>query len=165
MSPRAKRLVIVLAATLAAPVIMFKWMSLTGKPPERPETVAALPGCPAAPNCVVSQNADAAHAVAPLKLAGDPAVEWPALREVLQQLGGRLIRGDERYLHFEFRSRIFGFVDDVECLLNEAAGQVEIRSASRVGYSDLGVNRRRVEAIRTALTQRRTSAAATEEAR
>lgn len=165
MSPRAKRLVIVLAATLATPVIMFKWMSLTGKPPERPETVAALPGCPAAPNCVVSQNADTAHAVAPLKLAGDPAVEWPALREVLQQLGGRLIRGDERYLHFEFRSRIFGFVDDVECLLNEAAGQVEIRSASRVGYSDLGVNRRRVEAIRTALTQRRTSAAATEEAR
>jgi len=160
MSPRAKRLVIVLAAALAAPVIMFKWMSLTGQPPERPETVAALPGCPASPNCVVSQNADAAHAVAPLKLAGDPAVEWPALREVVRKLGGKLQRGDERYLHFEFRSRVFGFVDDVECLLNEAAGQVEIRSASRVGYSDLGVNRRRVEAIRTAFAQQRVSAEA-----
>ncbi len=165
MSPRAKRLIIVLTAALAAPVIMFKWMSLTGKPPERPETVVALPGCPAAPNCVVSRNADAAHAVAPLKLAGDPAAEWLALREVIQQLGGQLKRGDQHYLHFEFRSRIFGFVDDVECLLNEAAGQVEIRSASRVGHSDLGVNRRRVEAIRSALAQRRTSAEATEEAR
>ncbi len=160
MSPRAKRLVIVLAAALAAPVIIFKWMSLTGKPPERPETVVALPGCPASPNCVVSQNADAEHAVAPLKLAGDPAEEWSALREVIRTLGGELKRGDERYLHFEFRSRVFGFVDDVECLLNEAAGQVEIRSASRVGYSDLGVNRRRVEAIRTAFAKRRASAEA-----
>lgn len=165
MSPRAQRLVILLAAALAAPVIMFKWMSLTGKPPERSETVAALPGCPSSPNCVVSQNADAAHAVQPLKLAGNPAGEWLALREVVQALGGELKRGDERYLHFEFRSRIFGFVDDVECLLNEAAGQVEIRSASRVGYSDLGVNRRRVEAIRTAFAQRRVSSEASGEAR
>jgi uncharacterized protein (DUF1499 family) len=157
MSPRAKRLVIGLAAALAAPVIMFKWMSLTGRPPERPETVAALPGCPASPNCVSSQNADAEHTIAPLKLAGDPAGEWSALREVIQALGGELKRGDARYLHFEFRSRIFGFVDDVECLLNETAGQVEIRSASRVGYSDLGVNRRRVEAIRAALAERQTA--------
>lgn len=64
-----------------------------------------------------------------------------------------MIEADEHYLHFEFTSRIFRFVDDFELLLNEEQKIIHIRSASRVGYSDLGVNRKRVEKIRLMLQQ------------
>jgi uncharacterized protein (DUF1499 family) len=57
------------------------------------------------------------------------------------------------YLHAEVKSRVFRFVDDLELLLDPASGVVGIRSASRVGYSDLGVNRRRVETLRQQLIQ------------
>ena len=52
------------------------------------------------------------------------------------------------YLHAEFRSAVFRFVDDVEFHADEAAGVIQVRSGSRIGFSDLGVNRRRIEAIR-----------------
>ena len=62
----------------------------------------------------------------------------------------RIAEDDGYYVHAEFRSRVFRFVDDVEFLLDDATGQIYFRSASRVGRSDLGVNRRRMEAIRDA---------------
>ena len=74
------------------------------------------------------------------------------MAEVLTRMPGASpisVRAD--YLHFEFRSRLFGFVDDVECVWNAERSQIEIRSASRVGSSDLGANRKRVEAIRREL--------------
>lgn len=153
---RAGRLIVLGSVALGALLIMCIGIRFTGRPPERPAIVTELPGCPSSPNCVVSQghDADEAHYIEPLKLGADPVAEWLALREVVQSLGGELKRSDERYLHFEFRSRIFGFVDDVECLLNEDARQVEIRSASRVGHSDLGVNRKRVEKIRQTFAER-----------
>lgn len=64
----------------------------------------------------------------------------------------RIRRDEAAYLHAEFRSLIFRFVDDVEFLLDADAGVIHVRSASRLGYSDLGVNRRRVEAIRQAFS-------------
>ena len=62
----------------------------------------------------------------------------------------KVVRQDERYLHAEFTSALFRFVDDVELLLDADAGVVHVRSASRIRYSDMGANRRRVEAIRSA---------------
>jgi len=58
------------------------------------------------------------------------------------------------YLHVEFRSTLFRFVDDVEFVIDEPQGLIHIRSASRVGYSDLGANRKRMEKIRLAFQQR-----------
>ena len=58
---------------------------------------------------------------------------------------------DRTYLHAEFTSRFMHYVDDVEFLYDQAAGLVHVRSASRVGYSDLGVNRKRIESIRRAV--------------
>lgn len=55
---------------------------------------------------------------------------------------------EPNYLHVEFRSSLFGFVDDVEFLADEAANVIHVRSASRIGYSDGGTNRRRVEMLR-----------------
>ena len=61
----------------------------------------------------------------------------------------RIVAAEERYIHAEFTSALFRFVDDVEFLLDSETKTIHVRSASRVGYSDLGVNRRRVEEIRS----------------
>ena len=118
--------------------------------------VMAKPGellapCPSSPNCVSSLAADDAHRVAPLAYQGDPAAAMRRLREVIAAMPrARVVDASDTALHAEFTSRIFRFVDDVDCVVDPAAGVIQIRSASRVGYSDLGVNRDRVEAIRKA---------------
>lgn len=61
----------------------------------------------------------------------------------------RIVAAEERYIHAAFTSALFRFVDDVEFFLDEGTRTIHVRSASRVGYSDFGVNRRRVEEIRT----------------
>jgi uncharacterized protein (DUF1499 family) len=83
------------------------------------------------------------HAIAPL--TGNIS----AVRAALEQMPGAVIVTDDgNYIHAEFTSRLMGFVDDVEFLADPASGQVHVRSASRLGHSDLGVNRERVESIR-----------------
>ena len=78
------------------------------------------------------------------------------LRAVIEAMPrARVTDADDLALHVEFTSRIFHFVDDVDCVLDPEAHSIAIRSASRLGYSDLGVNRKRVEAIRSALLQSR----------
>jgi len=110
-----------------------------------------LPPCPSSPNCVSSLAPDADHRVAPLAFRGDPAAAMRRLRDVIAAMPrARVVSASDTALHAEFTSRIFRFVDDVDCAVDPAAGVIQIRSASRVGYSDLGVNRQRVEAIRTA---------------
>jgi len=61
----------------------------------------------------------------------------------------RVVTEDGCYIHVEFTSFVFRFVDDAEFLLDEAVKTIHVRSASRIGYSDLGVNRKRVEMIRS----------------
>lgn len=113
-----------------------------------------LAPCPAAPNCVSSQAEDAAHRVAPLPLAGTPDDALKRLKQVLTALPRTaIVTASDGYLHAECKSRLIGFVDDVELLVDEQARVIHIRSASRVGYSDLGVNRQRVEQIRAALAE------------
>ncbi len=65
-----------------------------------------------------------------------------------------VIRGDEGYLHAEVASAIFGYVDDLELQLRAKQHEIAVRSASRMGWSDMGVNRRRVESIRKKLVER-----------
>ncbi len=110
---------------------------------------AALPPCPDRPNCVSSQAADAAHFVEPLRFNGPPDAAWRELRRaLLLQPRVRIERDTGKYLHAEARSRLFRFVDDVEFLLVANERLIHVRSASRTGYSDLGVNRKRVERLR-----------------
>lgn len=100
--------------------------------------------CPGSPNCVVSEGRDAN--IAPLFLQG--AEGWKRLRLAIIAQGGTIEREDDGYLHATFRSRLFGFVDDLECRRDGTMAQV--RSASRLGWWDLGANRRRVERLRKA---------------
>lgn len=112
----------------------------------------SLPPCPATPNCVSSESSDPDHQVAALKAGADAASARQALLNALAtQPRVTLTHEGETRVEAEFRSLIFRFVDDVIFLIRED-GSVDVRSASRVGYSDLGANRRRVEALREALT-------------
>jgi uncharacterized protein (DUF1499 family) len=114
-----------------------------------------LSPCPNSPNCVVSQGqTDAQHAIAPLVYIGDTAKAMADLREIVaSQPGSEIVEQTETYLYAEFTSSLMGFVDDVEFYLNpEEPGIIHVRSASRLGESDLGVNRQRIEAIRMAFS-------------
>lgn len=116
-----------------------------------PKAGELLAPCPPSPNCVSSLATDAEHRVAPLADQGDPAAAMRRLRDVIAAMPrARVVSASDTALRAEFTSRIFRFVDDVDCVVDPAAGVIQIRSASRVGYSDLGVNRDRVEAIRKA---------------
>ena len=108
-----------------------------------------LASCPARPNCVCSQSTAVRHAIDPLVLPGDMVNPMGHLLEIVQQLPRvRLLSQEEHYLHLEVRTSWFRFVDDVEFYWDQEASCIHVRSASRIGYSDLGTNRRRIERIR-----------------
>jgi uncharacterized protein (DUF1499 family) len=114
-------------------------------------SAADLSPCPSSPNCVSSQAADSGQQVAPLAFTGQPDAAFMRLKQVLQdEPRTRIVREEGGYLHAEARSFLFRFIDDVEFMLDADNRVIQVRSASRTGYSDLGVNRRRVERIRQA---------------
>ena len=120
---------------------------------ERPATVGTgtLAPCPGTPNCVASRAADEVHHVAPIAFRGEAAAAMRRLADAAAALpGARIVTSRPDYLYVEFASRIIGFVDDFEAV-PEASGAIHVRSASRLGRSDFGVNRARVEALRMAM--------------
>ncbi|MEA5516926.1 DUF1499 domain-containing protein [Nodularia sp. UHCC 0506] len=111
-----------------------------------------LSSCPASDNCVVSQDADAKHAIDPITYHVDRDVARETLLKVLGVVPRtEVIEQTDNYIHALSKSRIFKFVDDVEFYLPTDEPVIHTRSASRIGESDLGVNRRRIEQIRLAL--------------
>ncbi|MEJ2221148.1 MAG: DUF1499 domain-containing protein [Desulfobacterales bacterium] len=105
--------------------------------------------CPDSPNCVSSQSNDSAHFIEPLRYTGNLADARQKLIELLENSKHtRLISAETDYIHAEFRSLIFNFVDDVEFYFSSEDRIIHVRSASRTGYYDFGVNRRRVERLR-----------------
>lgn len=112
-------------------------------------TNGSLTPCPASPNCVCSQYPDPSHSIAPLpyKVSAQEA-RTRLLAVIAGMKRTKVVTAAEFYLHVEFTSALFRFVDDVEFLIDDTQKVIHMRSASRVGYSDLGVNRKRMEAIR-----------------
>ncbi len=125
----------------------------------KPETLGVYDGrlspCPESPNCVSSQAATAEHQIEPLQVA-TPVEEGELMARLSKLVSNmersRIIEKKNNYMHVEFRSAWFRFVDDLEFLLDAETGRIDLRSASRVGYSDFGVNRDRVERIRQSFT-------------
>ena len=108
--------------------------------------------CPNKPNCVSSDAGDPKHQIQnyTLSLISDEA--WQAVREsVLKLPRTKIVTDSDGYLHAECRSALFGFVDDLELYLGPDVEVIAIRSAARLGFSDLGVNRKRVEQLRLML--------------
>ncbi len=108
-----------------------------------------LAPCPSSPNCVSSQSTDKEHAIEPLTYSGGAKEAMARLGEIIRGMPrAQVISEKDGYLYAEFTSLIFRFVDDVEFFPDDSAKRIHVRSASRLGSSDLGVNRKRVEAIR-----------------
>lgn len=102
-----------------------------------------LAPCPDSPNCVSSYAAVPDQAIRPLN------ANLQTIEAVVRKLDeARVIESTQNYLHVEFTSAVFRFVDDVEFLWDEKSNVTQVRSSSRLGYSDLGVNRARVERLR-----------------
>ncbi|NEP20416.1 MAG: DUF1499 domain-containing protein [Leptolyngbya sp. SIO4C1] len=112
-----------------------------------------LAACPSSPNCVSSQAEDD-HAIAPLTYSRDHQAAQATLVKILQnQPRTQIIEQRPDYVYAEFASRLMGFVDDAEFYFPSDTKTIEVRSAARLGESDLGVNRRRLEQIRLALQE------------
>ena len=108
--------------------------------------------CPARPNCVCSDAIDPLHRISSLILRAPPALAWAAARAAVLSLPRtQIVSESDDYLHAECRSAVFGFVDDLELHLRPQSDSIAVRSASRLGYRDFGVNRQRVERLRVIL--------------
>ena len=142
--------------TKLIPIILIGLIVLTGCSVTKPDlgvNNGRLMPCPKTPNCVNSQAEDKEHYVQPIYFSG---TQQEAKRLFLQLIESEkranILTTNENYIRIEFTSPLFRFVDDVEFYFSEKQTNktvIHIRSASRVGYSDLGANRKRIEKIRS----------------
>jgi uncharacterized protein (DUF1499 family) len=109
-----------------------------------------LSACPDKPNCVCSEYPEhSAHAIEPIAMRDLSAVlVLQKLKHIIEAQGGKMVATREDYVAATFASALFGFVDDLEIRIDAEVGVIHLRSASRVGKSDLGANRKRVEMIK-----------------
>jgi uncharacterized protein (DUF1499 family) len=131
-----------------ATVLMLSNCSVN-RPAEADGKKDELAVCPDRPNCVSSLSDDKVHFIAPLTYEGSMAEAASRLLSVLEQMkGAKIVSRTDTAIHAEFTSTVFGFVDDVDFRFDAADRRIDLRSASRVGYTDFGANRRRIEEIR-----------------
>lgn len=127
-------------------------MTLSTSNQANSESEKKLPPCRDSPNCVSSQAEDTKHFIEPFKISGSPEEAWKALKEALNSQSRMVITHETAdTLHAEATSLVFQFVDDINVVLDTDTNLIHIRSASRVGHSDFGVNRKRIEALRLQL--------------
>ncbi len=123
--------------------------SCAGQQPERSGVRnGRLTDCPSSPNCVSSQAVDEKHMVLPFHYQGEKDSAFTRLKKIIASLKGMtIVEETDNYLHIECKSEIMGFVDDLEFFFPDE-NIIHVRSASRLGYTDFGVNRKRVERLR-----------------
>ncbi len=120
------------------------------QPPNLGITDGKLAPCPDSPNCVSSQSSDKRHFIEPVRYEGTEQMAMERLTGVIRGMKrSRIITMEDHYIHAEFTSAFFRFVDDVEFYFDTEAKIIHMRSASRIGYSDFGVNRKRLEKLRS----------------
>jgi uncharacterized protein (DUF1499 family) len=136
-------------------IILFSFIFLTGCSGTAPKLGLMgdqLTPCPSKPNCVSSQAADKEHYIPPISFTGTPQDAHDKLLQIVNALEQTKVTVvQENYIRVEFTSKIFKFVDDVEFYFpptNTEQIIINVRSASRIGYSDLGANQKRIEQIR-----------------
>jgi len=152
--PSIKKPMVYLIATLVvlSPVIALAVLSaLATKPKNLGANNGRLAPCPNSPNCVLTQNSDSQHTIEALVFNGPPEDAMRKLKAVLAVIPRmEIITETESYLHAEATSLFFRFRDDVEFVIERQSNVIHFRSASRVGHSDMGANRKRMEEIRKA---------------
>ena len=155
MSKRSKHILISLAFVIVLIVGALTMLSVfSGNPANLGVVDGRLTDCPSSPNCVSTQADDAEHRMQPIQFTGSADDAMQHVKDLVAEMPRtKIVTVDGNYLHVEFRSAFFRFVDDVEFLIDTEDQVIHFRSASRVGYSDLGVNRRRMERIREAFSE------------
>ena len=155
-SPTAlKRVLVILMSLLAVAVLSIAtFIAIPGENTmfagKRPANIGIVSGklaaCPSSPNCVSSFSQDAEHKIEPLVYTSSQSEAMAKLKGAIESLKKtKIITATDNYLYAEFTSALMGFVDDVEFLVDDAAKVIHVRSASRLGETDLGVNRKRIE--------------------
>ena len=141
---------LVLTALVLLLVARFVYLNMTATPPDHAQAgQSALAPCPDSPNCVSSQAERESQRIEPLLVEGDAAEAMAKLESAVERMTrARVVTSADGYLHAEFTSALFRFVDDLEAIYDPDLPGFHVRSASRVGHSDLGANRKRVEALR-----------------
>ena len=139
-------------AALLVPLLVIVALLVMSAMARRPETLGVREGrlapLPDSPNCVSTQAEREHQGMDPILIADDSAEAFARLRAVIAAMPrARIVTANDTYLHAEFTSALFRFVDDVECFVDHEQKVIHFRSASRVGRSDLGVNRQRMQSI------------------
>lgn len=129
--------------------LVIAFLIVRSLPSRRPAGLGLKDGklrpCPDTPNCVCSLDSSPQHAIDPIKFEGDGSEQWQRLVSAIESdARARVVTKTDNYLHAEFTTPLFQFVDDLELHLDREHKVINVRSASRIGRSDLGVNRVRV---------------------
>jgi uncharacterized protein (DUF1499 family) len=134
---------------LGSVLVVFLFSGCSGtRPPSLGVKDNRLSPCPSSPNCVSSQSDDERHKINPIHFTSTPAGAMAKLKKLVRGMERTtVVRETRDYLHVEIRT-LLGFVDDVEFYVDGSRMAIHMRSASRLGYWDLGVNRKRMESIR-----------------
>jgi len=148
----ANNIIVVLFAILA---VLLAVLSCASNPPKVQLVDGRLRPCPSRPNCVSSESDSTSSRIEPLSFQGRPEKAWGGLKETIREMGGEILEEHDGYLWATFTTKLLRFVDDVEFRMVSTDGIIHVRSGSRVGYSDLGVNRRRMEKLRTLFNRKK----------
>ncbi len=108
-----------------------------------------LAACPNKPNCVSSQvDVSDKHYIGPISFSGPASEALARIKKIILAMPRTQVVGEApNYIYAEFKTKLMGYVDDVEFYADENAGLIHVRSASRLGYRDFNVNRERIESI------------------
>ena len=152
-----KTVVIILSLFIVACVLLLSILGVISRSGNAPGLVAGrLAKCPVTPNCVCSeQKEDANHFIAPIFLPQNITFDPVSiLKNVVRDMGGTIRAESDHYFAATFSSVIFGFMDDLEVRIDPTQNVIHLRSASRVGYGDAGVNRKRTELLKKLYNQK-----------
>lgn len=151
MTKRLRILLVILVSLVLLAVIAFYILGSISRSGEANGLAEGkLTPCPGSPNCICSEfPSDTNHSIEPLGYSGDDSASTLArLQQIVRAMGGSIQVETNDYFAATFTSQMFGFVDDLEIRIDADRKLVHLRSASRVGYSDRGVNRERYEQIK-----------------
>ena len=132
-----------------AALIIFLGGCMSMRPKDLGVTGGRLKACPDSPNCILSQaEGDPAHYLAPIKYDFDDKTAYDRVIKVINSMERtKIITMTDNYIHAEFTTKIMRYVDDVEFYFDYKNKTIHFRSASRIGYSDMGLNRKRMTEV------------------
>jgi uncharacterized protein (DUF1499 family) len=150
---RVLNITVYVFATLLVLVIgRMVYLSLTSAAPDPKLVSGSLRPCPQTPNCVSSEVLDGSKKISPFRYSLAAETAWAKLKTDIETTGGKVLLQEQNYMWATYTSRLFRFVDDMEFRMLPEEKIIHVRSGSRVGKSDIGVNRKNVEKLRKQFT-------------